>query len=230
MPDSPVPVSAGDSAPADTRSRLIAAALRSFGQQGFAAASVRAIAAGAGTNVASIAYHFGSKAGLYRACADRVVGQIDGAMAAAGPLPDADPNDAAAAGLSPDAAAARLEGILRAMVGFLVTAPAAEAMVGFVLREMADQGEALDLIYDRLFEPRHRALCALWSAATGQPADSDAVRLAVFALIGQVVYFRIAQPLVRRRMGWTRMGPDEAARIADTLAASLAAELQRQRR
>ena len=53
---------------------------------------------------------------------------------------------------------------------------------------------------------------------------------AVFALIGQVVYFRIAQPLVRRRMGWTRIGPDEAARIADSLAAGLAAELERQRR
>ena len=43
MPDSPVPPSAVNATPADTRSRLIAAALRSFGQQGFAAASVRAI-------------------------------------------------------------------------------------------------------------------------------------------------------------------------------------------
>ena len=226
MSDSSAPSVAGDAAPGDTRSRLIAAALRSFGQQGFAAAPVRAIAAEAGTNVASIAYHFGSKAGLYRACAERVVGLIDGAMVAGGPLSDGDP----AADLSPEAATARLDGILRAMVDFLVTAPAAEAMVGFVLREMADQGAALDLIYDRLVEPRHRALCALWSAATGRPADSEAVRLAVFALIGQVVYFRIAQPLVRRRMGWTRIGPDEAARIADSLAAGLAAELERQRR
>ena len=56
------------------------------------------------------------------------------------------------------------------------------------------------------------------------------MRLAVFALIGQVVYFRIAQPLVRRRMGWSRIGADEAARIADTLTATLRAELERQRR
>ena len=215
-----------DSSPSGTRADLIAAGLHLFGHDGFAATSTRALAARAGTNVASIAYHFGSKAGLYQACAERVVGLIDGAMAAGGPLPDGDP----AADLSPEAAAARLDGILRAMVRFLVTAPAAEAMVGFVLREMADQGAALDLIYDRLVEPRHRALCALWSAATGRPADSEAVRLAVFALIGQVVYFRIAQPLVRRRMGWTRIGPDEAARIADSLAAGLAAELERQRR
>ena len=79
MSDSPA-----SAAPDDTRTRLIAVALRQFGSQGFAAASIRSIAAGAGTNVASIAYHFGSKAGLYRACAERVADLVDAIESALG--------------------------------------------------------------------------------------------------------------------------------------------------
>jgi AcrR family transcriptional regulator len=50
-----------------SRHRLLRAALRLFAQQGFAKTSTREIAEAAGTNVASISYYFGDKAGLYRA-------------------------------------------------------------------------------------------------------------------------------------------------------------------
>ena len=53
-----------------TRDKLIAAGLHLFGRKGFAATSTREIAARAGTNVASIAYHFGGKDGLRMACAE----------------------------------------------------------------------------------------------------------------------------------------------------------------
>src|SRR5690606_9671040 len=60
-----------------TRVLLIRAALRLFGRQGYEAASTRAIAAEAGTNISSIAYHFGGKEGLRLACADAVADQIE---------------------------------------------------------------------------------------------------------------------------------------------------------
>ncbi|MBQ0937319.1 CerR family C-terminal domain-containing protein [Ideonella paludis] len=50
-----------------TRERLLLTALRLFAQRGFSATSTREIAQAAGANVAAIAYHFGDKAGLYRA-------------------------------------------------------------------------------------------------------------------------------------------------------------------
>jgi AcrR family transcriptional regulator len=50
-----------------TRERLLRAGLRLFAQQGFAKTSTREIAEAAGVNVAAISYHFGDKAGLYRA-------------------------------------------------------------------------------------------------------------------------------------------------------------------
>ena len=50
-----------------SRERLVLAAMRLFAEQGFAKTSTREIALAAGTNIASISYYFGDKAGLYRA-------------------------------------------------------------------------------------------------------------------------------------------------------------------
>lgn len=52
---------------AQSRERLLLAAMRLFAEQGYARTSTREIALAAATNVASIAYYFGDKAGLYRA-------------------------------------------------------------------------------------------------------------------------------------------------------------------
>jgi AcrR family transcriptional regulator len=52
---------------AQSRERLLMTAMRLFAEQGFARTSTREIALAAGTNIASISYYFGDKAGLYRA-------------------------------------------------------------------------------------------------------------------------------------------------------------------
>lgn len=52
---------------AQSRERLLKAAMRLFAAQGFATTSTREIALAAGTNIAAISYYFGDKAGLYRA-------------------------------------------------------------------------------------------------------------------------------------------------------------------
>jgi TetR/AcrR family transcriptional regulator, regulator of cefoperazone and chloramphenicol sensitivity len=52
---------------AEARQHLLLAAMRLFSEKGFADTSTREIALSAGTNVASISYYFGDKAGLYRA-------------------------------------------------------------------------------------------------------------------------------------------------------------------
>ncbi|KAA9156351.1 TetR/AcrR family transcriptional regulator [Amycolatopsis acidicola] len=50
-----------------TRRRLLLAAERLFAERGIDAVSLRAIMAGAGTNIASVHYHFGSKESLVKA-------------------------------------------------------------------------------------------------------------------------------------------------------------------
>ncbi|MGC7299776.1 TetR family transcriptional regulator, partial [Mycobacteroides abscessus subsp. massiliense] len=60
-----------------TDQRLLNAAERLFAERGVDAVSLRAIMAAAGTNVASVHYHFGSKERLIEALLDRYLDQIE---------------------------------------------------------------------------------------------------------------------------------------------------------
>jgi TetR/AcrR family transcriptional regulator, regulator of cefoperazone and chloramphenicol sensitivity len=201
----------------DTRTAIIEAAMRGFGEKGYAATGTREIAALAKTNVASIAYHFGGKDGLRTACASYIVELMAGVIQP----------DTLEAPPPADRAAARavLTALVERMVRFLLLEPRAGLVAGFIVREMAQPSEALDVIYEGLFEGVHRRACVLWAAATGRKAESTAVRLAVFATIGQVLYFHLGRPIVSRRLGWERIGPAEARAIAETVTCTLLARL-----
>lgn len=202
-----------------TRRKLIAAGFVLFGGEGYAAASTRRIAELAGVNIATIAYHFGGKGGLYEACAQTAAERV--AEAVGQPqMPGT---------VSPGEARNQLAAMLRNLAGFLLTAEEARSIVGFVVREMSASEATVQLLFDSFIGPKHREICALWAAATGRDAQSEEVRLAVFAMIGQVLYFRIGQPIVLRAMGWEQVGPDEADRITEILVAQLDAALDRSR-
>lgn len=202
-------------AAARTRGALIAAALHLFGEKGFDAASTREIAARAGANIAAIAYHFGSKEGLRLACVDAISDQLDEILPRTGL-----PRPAGAA-----EARAMLERILRAVLAFMIAPGPSQEIAAFLLREIATGGPMVDPIHDRIVGPRHRAVCALWGAATGRDPESESVRLAVFAMMGQVIYFRIGQPMILRRLDWDEVGPARAERIATLLVGNLHAAL-----
>lgn len=209
------PPSAADT----TRAALVQAALKLFGRQGFDGTSTREVAAEAKANIGSIAYHFGGKEGLRAAAADYIVETI---QAIAGQAMGSPP--AAAAG-DPEAARAQLFALLERMVTFVVASPQAGEIVQFVLRELSHPTAALDRIYDGVFEPTHRRLCLIWEQATGEAAESEATRLTVFTLIGQVIYFRIGREAVMRRMGWHDIGAAEAAKVVAATSGNLSAIL-----
>ncbi|RWN31215.1 MAG: DUF1956 domain-containing protein [Mesorhizobium sp.] len=202
-----------------TRAALVQAALKLFGRQGFDGTSTREIAAEAQANIGSIAYHFGGKEGLRTAAADFIVETI---QTVAGPALG---NSQTPAPVGPEAAQAQLSAALERMVGFVVASPQAGEIVQFILRELSHPTAALDRIYDGVFEPSHRRLCQLWEQATGEPAESEATRLTVFTLIGQVIYFRIGREAVMRRMGWKDIGAAEAAKVVAVTSGNLKAIL-----
>lgn len=59
---------------AESRERILYAALRLFAEHGFAKTSTREIAKAAGVNIAAISYYFGDKAGLYSATFNEPMG------------------------------------------------------------------------------------------------------------------------------------------------------------
>ncbi len=204
-----------DTPPEGTRAALIAAGVTLFGSKGFAATSTREIAARAKTNVASIAYHFGGKEGLRQACGAQFAQRLTAVLQQA-PVP---------ADLRPDEARALLRAGFARMIGFILGQAEAAEMVSFMLREVSENSPIVDQVYTGFMDGTHRSVCALWGLASGCAPESDAVRLSVFSFIGQILYFRIGNKIVARRMGWDALGQGEAAQITAVLLVHLDAML-----
>lgn len=208
-----------------TRRALIDSGLKLFGAKGFAGTSTREIAGDAGTNIASIAYHFGSKDGLRRAIAEWIAGAlrevIDAAFADG--LRDIAASEPAQRPAQARAAVTRAIG---RVAEFLLASRMGALFPRFVVREMAEPSAAFDVLYAGVFEPAHRRLCELFALATGGDPESEETRLTVFALIGPLLYFRIGAPAVLRRMDWDAYGPEEVARVTAVIARLVGARIE----
>ena len=75
----------------------------------------------------------------------------------------------------------------------------------------------------------HKLLCRFWATATGEEPESEDVKIAVFTMIGQLVYFRIGREAVMRRLGWQELGPDETRKITNAVATNLKAAIAARR-
>jgi AcrR family transcriptional regulator len=183
----------------DSRERLIAAAIELFGRKGREGVSTREIAAAAKVNIAGIAYHFGGKDQLYEACArhigETIAGNLKTRLA-----------EMTEAQIPPTEA---MHHVLRALAGFLFATPKLASFPRFVLREQMDPSPAFDILYAGVMEPLHKRFCSIWGAAIGADPESEKVKLQVFALLGQIFFFRMAQAGATRRMGWTTIGEKE---------------------
>jgi AcrR family transcriptional regulator len=202
----------------NTRQTLVREAIRLFGEKGFDGASTREIADAAGTNVASIAYHFGGKAGLHRFCGETIANLLINVSGQTTTQTDELPE-------TRDELVDRISGILERMSGFLFSDQQSGLVVPFVLREMSHPGEAFEAIYRGMMEPVHTRLCMLWGAVTGGDPESDDVKLTVFSMIGQLLYFRIGARAVARRLGRESLSEHDVAAIRDVIKTNIAARL-----
>lgn len=192
-----------------TRIALVEAALRLFGEKGYNAVSTREIADLAAANIGSIAYHFGSKPGLRRACAEFVISSIRAQIAPnfLRPLPK----------MAPEDALGMIEEALAVFCRFWIVNDASRHAVNFMLREMMDPGEVSQIVYNEWMRPMHMRFCTLFGLATGLDPESDEAKIAVFSCVGQVLHFRIGRPLMMRRLGWNELGKGEADRLCALL-------------
>jgi AcrR family transcriptional regulator len=197
------------------RDKLLNAAIDLFGSRGFDGVSTREIAARAGVNIAGIAYQFGGKDELYRACIAHIAGFVQSRMvhqALAEPAADLDPRKA-------------LEALCLRFARFMVATPEMERFARMVIREQMDPTPAFDILYENVFAPMHTRACALWGEVTHADPESQTVKLAVFGVLGNILMFRVARAGVMRRLGWISIGEEEIAVIESQIRQTLATAL-----
>ncbi|MDR2016400.1 MAG: CerR family C-terminal domain-containing protein [Burkholderiales bacterium] len=208
----------------DTRQRLIQAAVSVFGSQGFEGASTRRIAALAGTNISSIAYHFGGKENLYLAVADHIaqeIGQkVDGVEALLANERERIRNGT----LPPAEAVVLLQRLWREWLDELLSnkEPGYE-WTWFVIREQANPTEAFDRIYNASISRFLCILAELIGCIQQSPAQSLTVRLQAVLLFGKMLSFEREHAAVERYLGWKTL--DETAK--NTIRAAVNEEVAR---
>jgi AcrR family transcriptional regulator len=184
----------------ETRARIIATALRVFGEQGYLQASTRSIAADARVNPPALQYYFGSKEGLHRACAQHIIDRVSRILA-----PALEEAREALSARNPRRARAALIGLLDAMADGLVAA-GAESWSRFIARGKVDgAGPAMDMIRERIGRPLMGAATELVAVATQQAPGDDVTRLRACALLGQMSTFYANRENTLAAMNWTTL-------------------------
>lgn len=180
-----------------TRARIVATALRVFGEHGFDQASTRQIAAEAGVNPPALQYYFGGKTGLHRACAQFI---IDRAMARLAPA-FARASTAIAKRSSSDARAA-LYGLIDALADGLADS-GAESWRRFIARGKADgAGPALPMIRDNVGLPLIEVTSALVRLSLRGDESEERNRLRALALLAPVNWIHANRDNTLTLMGW----------------------------
>jgi len=169
---------------ADTRERILAAALDAFSEQGFDGARTRDIASRAGVNLSLLQYHFGGKPKLWRAAVDRAFAEmhagLDGMLEGA-----------------PDDERERLRRLIHAYVQWVARCP---EFVRLMHEEGKRRGPRMRWLVDRHVKPMFARVVPQVERAQRQgllPADVPAIHF-VYALVGSVdVIFHQAEECKR---------------------------------
>ncbi len=183
--------------PPDTKSRLIEAAARIFGEKGFEGAGIREICEAAETNVASVRYHFTDKAGLYR----ETLAHAQSQTFMTRPLPD----------LTDDPEA----DLVTCIEWFLTLASTARTgpFGRLMMREMLDPTDALDLMVERGVRPLHGHVTQLVERViAGNPPPRLPPQEIAVCIVGLCVHRIKAYPVISRVLNYPgpRMAPDPA--------------------
>jgi TetR/AcrR family transcriptional regulator, regulator of cefoperazone and chloramphenicol sensitivity len=168
-------------ASADTRQRLIDAAAVLFANKGFEHVTVREICKASSANVAAVNYHFGDKAGLYRA----VVMLAIEVMRETNEL-----SQRAGDGQSPED---QVRSFVRVFVSRLKGDGPTAWIHRLMAREMERPTEVLDLVMQQVLKPRIDYLCGVIGAIMGLRPDDPRVTRCVMSL--QVQCLVAARPI-----------------------------------
>jgi len=185
-----------------TRAKLLDAAGQVFAEVGYPRATIREICARAGVNGALVNYHFGDKLELYAEMLQRLV-----SMARI---------EAVRAALNQKAPP---ETILREAIKTRLRGIASGDQNGWLFRilahEIAEPTPAMTRVVDTVLRPLYNQLYETVGALIGLPAVDEQTRLCAHSIMGQVIIYVLAGPVLARLWPDMRMTPENLDRIAD---------------
>ncbi|MHA7217993.1 TetR/AcrR family transcriptional regulator [Arthrobacter sp. MDT1-48-3] len=152
-----------------TRRALVRAARRRFATDGYRATTVRQIASDVGVNVALINRYFGSKEGLFEACMNRTVDELDTA------------NRAPAVGV---------DDVIGRLITHVVESPNADDPLQLLLLLRSSGDENADRIRRRTLESFTRRLAGAAGWSTGDPGTEHLLvraQIAMATMLGLVM-------------------------------------------
>ena len=201
------PTNGGYARGEETRARIIAVALRLFGDRGFDGVSTREIAEEADVNPPALQYYFDSKEGLYCACAEHVADRV---LAASEPMLARAERllaEKAPAMALVEAYCAISESIIELMFG-----PEGAVWSAFLGAEQAGfgPGKAYPIFRERFLDRADRALSSIVSRLSGDDAPLDEARLRVAAINGQYMVFLNKRPFALAAMDANALTPEHA--------------------
>jgi AcrR family transcriptional regulator len=152
--------------------KLLLAATTLFADKGFAKTSTREICTEAGVNVAAIHYHYGDKAGLYKAVLRQPIEVVVAQLAQF---------DEPSMGLE-----ASLQRFLSAMLSPWTDDQTGTKVMRLHLREMVDPTPEYKAMVALAVLPQHEALARMLARHVGASKPDDALRQLAFALVAMV--------------------------------------------
>ena len=164
-----------------TRGRLLEAAGDVFAKHGFEGTTVREICTRAGANVAAVNYHFRDKMGLYHAVLKESL-----CIAAVEPGQSKSPVEA---------------------LGILITVMLRRMSEGsqrgawhvrIMAHELARPTAGLDQVIEQVIGPNYVLLRRILGEITGLPPDHETTRFCAHSVMGQVVHYAHARPVIAR--------------------------------
>jgi len=208
-------VSGGYTRGEETRARIIAAAMRLFGEKGYEGASTRDIAAAAGVNAPALQYYFDNKEGVLRACieyiAERAWESLSEVVVEAEHLLAEGADDAALIEAYCDIQTRAAE--------FKFKAADQDDWRRFMARQQAglDPDIGFEAVLRRISIRTFAAAAAIIGRLTGRPADDEEVRIRAVALSGQFQVFHVCRRMALRLLDWDEIDAERQALVKEVV-------------
>ena len=188
-----------------TREKLIDAAGRIFADRGYQAATVREICDAAGENVAAIHYHFGDKLGLYTQVVQQSMhaAEIEGIRNALNL--NSPPQDI-------------LRAVIRARLRSIERGDRPDWHFRILVHEMAQPTPVLRQLINEVGAPLFQRLLMVIGGMIGLPPEDDKTRMCALSVMGQILAYVFATPLLAGVWPELKMTPEQVDRIADHIA------------